>query len=81
MSNARNTGGAPWHQPARDTVDRPAHDVPQSQGNTTPREAKLEDPGTPHSSPSAREERRAREREAKREARHQEEPDAGTSES
>lgn len=62
MSNARNTGGAPLHEPGRDTVDRPAPDARRGPGRTSPREAKLEDPATPHSSPSAREERRARER-------------------
>ena len=57
-------GGSPAHDVRREgTVSPREHNIKRSAGQKSPTEARLEDPNRPHGSPSAREERRARERE------------------
>jgi hypothetical protein len=64
MGNADGIGGSAAHDARREGAVTPReHNLSRSEGSTTKREAKLEDPNLPHGEPSAREERRARERE------------------
>ena len=63
MGNAEGTGGSAAHDARREgTVTPREHNLKRSAGTKTPREAKLEDPNLPHATPSAREQRRAKER-------------------
>lgn len=64
MGNADGIGGSAAHDARREgTVTPREHNLKRSAGVKSPREAKLEDPNLPHSSPSTREVRRAKERE------------------
>ncbi len=66
MTHSRGVGGSAAHDLRREgTVTPPEHNLgrPAEGGGTA--EAKLANPDRPHSSPSAREERRAAERAAK----------------
>jgi hypothetical protein len=51
---------------AEGTVDPPEHNLRRTDGTTSKREAKLEDPNLPHQAKSGRELRRAEEREEER---------------
>lgn len=63
MANADGIGGSAAHDARREgAVTPPEHNLARSGGSTTKRERKLEDPNLPHGDPSAREQRRARER-------------------
>jgi hypothetical protein len=64
MSNSDGIGGSAQHDLRREgTVTPRDHNLRRGGGTTSPREAKLEDPNLPHKPKSAREERRAAERE------------------
>ena len=67
MTHSRGVGGSAAHDLRREgTVTPPEHNLQRSaEGGTA--EEKLADPNRPHSSPSAREERRAAERKARAE--------------
>jgi len=63
MDRAEKIGGSAAHDQRREgAVTPPEHNLKRSAGNTSPREAKLEDPNLPHGEPSGRERRRAEER-------------------
>ena len=65
MGNAEGVGGSAAHDARREgTVSPRDHNLKRTAGVKSPREAKLEDPNLPHATPSAREVRRAKRREA-----------------
>jgi hypothetical protein len=65
MSNSDGIGGSAQHDLRREgTVTPREHNLRRGGGTTSKREAKLEDPNGPHQPKSAREERRAAERDA-----------------
>ena len=67
MGNADGIGGSAAHDARREgTVTPREHNLARGEGTASKRQKKLEDPNGPHGEPSAREERRAREREERK---------------
>jgi hypothetical protein len=62
MTKSERDAGAPdrWKG---GTVTPPEHNLKRGRGNASRREERLADPNAPHQEPSARERRRAKERE------------------